>query len=232
MELVYQFNRVLRLHSVKWSGKIFLIILPSLIGGCAIVSFREIEQGNNITAHPVLKRHDKESILFVSSGIKFSTDGNLSNISLQNQNYYFEKILIQKLSDAKLFSTVKRSTELRTDDNSLYLHPVYSLTVLLFEDSNYSASFGNYLMRSFSLGFYPQYVEKNLRYEISIENLRTNEKLSLVKPHKIIVSYTAPLLVIPIDINSHPFSIKKQSQMYVDIIYPTLSQLFIVQAGK
>lgn len=191
-----------------------------------MVTYRETSHSSiPEKAHSLINIKDNSSLV-VLGAIKFEADGTLEKASLNNKNYLFEDILAQKFADSKMFSIVRKSSD--SNVSSIFQHPnhSYSVTVLLSEDSNVSSSFGSYLLRIISLGFYPQVVEKYLKYEIKAVNINTRETLSFDEMYTIVVSYKAPFLLIPVNIDSHPFSYRKQAQIFVDLIFPKLIERF------
>lgn len=84
------------------------------------------------------------------------------------------------------------------------------MKVEINENSTYDENVAEIIARVMTFGFFPQKISKNIEYKLEITDLHTNKVFKAESVINAAYSYQAPMLVIPINLDNHPFTINQQ----------------------
>lgn len=144
------------------------------------------------------------------------TDNELTNLSKTKANAFdtllpkaiAESLAIKYSAQITVATSQDADSFLKTNDAALFI-VVAERTVI--DESTIQSIF-----RGFSFGFYRQYLTKEIKYEINYQE----NGITKVKKSRLTVNsefgYQAPMLIIPMNLDKHPFSQNQQISFHKD----------------
>lgn len=172
---------------------------------------------------------------------KIKSDGKIVQLHLKYSNNSYANLDINKSNyqnsslEIELAATIDKKYKFK----SLHLMPTMyqkitnpekynddlDLKVVINETTVSDESFSETVLRGISFGFYPQKILKHLEYKLEITDVRTNKKFNSESVVSANYSYQAPMLVIPINLDNHPFTLSQQSAKHREAVMELMNQV-------
>ena len=156
-----------------------------------------------------------------------SDNGNLNVAKSNVHNFYLESILADKIvEEFKFKSVILQPTQYQRLTDPEKYKVDYSININIKEKTIKPEPIWGMVLRAISFGFYHQKIGKSMIYKIEIINLSNNKKM--VSSDSIIDStyeYLAPFLILPLNLDSHPFSYQKQMALQEKAIINLMKQV-------
>lgn len=178
------------------------------------------------------KLDSKHKFIRVTSEAKVPGDWFSKNI-VKQKNTYFQYAMLGQIMSWDHFDEI-HPVPTKTEEK---LHPRkynddFKLTVKVKEKVTKDQSGWNMFLRVITLGFYKQYIEKEVDYEVVVEDLKNKKEYVMKKNYLLEMTFQTPMLIFPMNMDEHPFTMDDQAVLYSQFIASDLKKLFGIKEDK
>lgn len=153
------------------------------------------------------------------------SDNESTNLS-QTKKKAFDSILPKNISDFLIEKFQSKIVNESIDESNIANETIDGIiTISITENTISDESTLKSIFRGLSFGFYRQYLTKEFKYELSYQDKHTTKK-----GNSTVVSefgYQAPMLIIPLNLDKHPFSQNQQINFHKQQIANLLNSMVL-----
>lgn len=193
---------------------IILLILATCLTGC--ITLNAVINSSNSGEVAPKKATSAGKILEVYLFYSNGEDSNLYKGQSNHGNYLLETSIASFLNDSFKFKAVNlKPTEYQKIAMPEKFKNDLVLTIFVSEKTTDLESFGEAVLRGLSFGFLKQNLQKNIEYKLELKDLKSGHIVRASLSLDTLYQYQAPMLVIPFNLDSHPFTYGQQIALHM-----------------
>lgn len=201
--------------------RLALALLCVITTGCVSVTYN-IKKDTTSTISPLASSKDKR----IRLDVRLITDerdvlekGHAGN----KKNIFFDSVLYELRRIKSLKSVHEKPSKVSEVILSRFYQDDYLLEVFL--DEKILKEDHARFLRVITFGAVPERLEKILKYEVKLQNLKNGDTRSFTREILVDMTINSFVLFFPYDFNMHPFSFEKQVEYYKALIFPDILKL-------
>lgn len=202
------------------------ISLVSLVLLSSCINLATVENSKNLNKNITNKIISDGKILQLFLRYSNNGDGNLDKYKSNRQNPFLEVSVAASIEKQFKFKSVHLTPTMyqKITQPENYKDDLV-LKVVINENTVSDESGVETIIRAISFGFYSQKLLKNIAYKLEITDLHTNKVFKAESVINATYSYQAPMLVIPLNLDHHPFTASQQVAKHQQAIDELLKQV-------
>lgn len=202
-----------------------ILLLTIFLIGC--ISLETVPQSSKLTDTSEKKIKSDGKVIEMYLSYSNGEDSNLYKNQSNNSNFALETSVAFYLSDTFKFKAVNlKPTEYQKFTEPENFKNDFVMTVSVIEKTVDPESLGQMFLRGISFGFVKQNLQKKIEYKIDLKDVKSGRTYQVSSNIEAIYQYQAPMLIIPVNLDNHPFTTGKQVEMHMDKL-KTLAQRII-----
>ena len=212
--------------NVKLTIKKSLLLLPILfIFGCSTVELTPDFDLKKVPVERVIKNMPQKRII-ITAQVNVELNSILSKVISNARNANLDNELVKSLQSPRNFASVKiKPTQVELLSDPAANKADVDVEVVVGEKYTYEDPVYIYLLRAITFGVYPQTVRKHYNVNYKIHDNKSNKQVDFTQEYDAEYKYRVPFLIIPLNLDTHPFFAKIHIQNDLNMTLPTISEM-------